>query len=484
MFSFHNIRYSPDKHFTLSIAALDMPAGQHWAFIGTNGSGKSSLGRLIAGKIDNINGDITMPTGQSCALISFEEQAALIQRERERDDSDILDIVTEGTPVIELLHEVSSDTASIQQWCERFGIVHVLQRGFRKLSTGETRKVLLIRALLQKPDILIVDEPYDGLDINSQQNLQACFDELHQQNIRIILILNRISELPAWVTHLGFLHQGQLLTQGEKNSVLQNQAVKSLLFFDNASFDLPPKDNCCAHYPVKQGDALVILREGKIAYSERTIFSGLNWQINKGEHWAILGPNGCGKTSLLNLITGDHPQCYANDLNIFGIQRGSGESIWDIKKHIGIISAALQWEYRVSCNLLSTVLSGLFDSIGLYHQVDEHQKSLAMAWLRQIHLEHKANAPLQSLSYGEQRLVLIARAMIKQPALLVLDEPCQGLDEINRQLVLAFIERLAQQGESTLLYVTHHAGDLLPCFSRRLQCTSTDPVHGSHWQSL
>lgn len=484
MFKFDNLHYSPAKNFNLCIPHLEMHNDQHWAFIGTNGSGKSSLGRLMAGKISPATGSLILPAAHKTALVSFEEQAALIARERERDDSDILDIVTEGTPVLELFYEVSDNTKDIQHWCERFAIQHVLQRGFRKLSTGETRKVLLIRALLQKPDILIVDEPYDGLDLASQQNLQTCFDELHQQGIQIILILNRISELPAWISHLGFLHQGHLSVQGESAAVLENAAVKALLFFDKDSFTLPARDNCCAHYPAQPGDLLVDLRDGKIAYSERTIFSGLNWQIHKGEHWAVLGPNGCGKTSLLNLITGDHPQCYANNLKIFGIQRGSGESIWDIKKHIGIISAALQWEYRVSSNLLSTVLSGLFDSIGLYHQVDEHQKSLAMAWLRQIHLEHKANAPLQSLSYGEQRLVLIARAMIKQPAILVLDEPCQGLDEINRQLVLAFIERLAQQGESTLLYVTHHAGDLLPCFSRRLQCTNTDPVSGSHWQAL
>ena len=151
------------------------------------------------------------------------------------------------------------------------------------------------------------------------------------------------------------------------------------------------------------------------------------------------------------------------------MQRGSGETIWDIKKHIGIVSASLQWEYRASTNVLSTVISGLYDSIGLYQASGDSDRSLALQWLDIIGLRDKANHSLQHLSYGEQRLVLIARALIKQPPLLILDEPCQGLDDPSRQLVLAFIARLVEQQQVTLLYVTHLADEIPAQIGHRLQ---------------
>ena len=485
MIELRNIQAQLRQQQTLTIDTLTIQANQSWAILGTNGSGKSALAAFLSGELTPSQGQSQGLHSYKVNTVSFEEQQRLIDRERERDDSDILDIVTEGTPVIDLLREVSNDEPTIENWCQRFRIQHVLGKGFRKLSTGETRKVILIRALLTPCDLLVFDEPFDGLDLHSQQVLQQALLELHQQGQCMVLILNRLDEIPQWVDHLGFLHQCQLLAQGDKNQVLNDPVVNGLLLFAQSDFTLPERDPCAPRFKDPRADStdLVTLNKGKVAYSDRLIFQNLTWHIHAGEHWAVLGPNGCGKSTLLNLISGDHPQCYANDLTVFGIKRGSGESIWDIKQHIGLISAGLQWEYRASTNVLSTVLSGLFDSIGLYNAVEEHQKNIALQWLDRIHLRDKANAPLHQLSYGEQRLVLIARAMIKQPALLILDEPCQGLDEPNRLLVLAFIEKLAQQSHTTLLYVTHHKGDLLPCFDKQLVCTDVgDEVSGSRWE--
>lgn len=466
----------------LQVPQLSLERHQHWAIIGGNGSGKSALAALFSGELEISAGEIKGLSNKTIHVVSFEEQQALIDQEQERDDSDILDIVWQGTPVIEILQEVSNDQVAINKWVDLFNLNAVLQKGFRKLSTGETRKVILIRALLSECDLLVLDEPFDGLDIQSQQHLKKLLDDLKENGQQMLLILNRLDEVPQWISHLGFLHNLQLTLQGEKDSILQQDSVKALMQFSNKSFSLPAKDPSVAQLELPDIQPLVNLVDGRVAYTDRLIFENLNWRIEQGEHWAVLGPNGCGKSTLLNLISGDHPQCYANNLRVFGIKRGSGESIWDIKQHIGLISASLQWQYKASTNVLSTVVSGIFDTIGLYNQVDEHQKNIALEWLTQVGLDKKANLPLHQLSFGEQRLVLICRAMIKQPALLILDEPCQGLDEANRHLVLGFIGLLAKQKNTSLLYVTHHQSDLLPSFNKRLICTDVSEDTGSQWQ--
>ena len=162
---------------------------------------------------------------------------------------------------------------------------------------------------------------------------------------------------------------------------------------------------------------------------------------------------------MLNLITGDHPQCYTNDIFVFGFQRGSGESIWQIKQFIGYVSTALQWEYRVSISLRNVIISGFYDSIGLYTKATDQQRAIADQWLALLGMQERADQPFNKLSYGDQRLLLIARAMVKHPPLLILDEPCLGLDDMNRQLVLALIEKICAGTETTVIYVNHHPED-------------------------
>jgi molybdate transport system ATP-binding protein len=211
-----------------------------------------------------------------------------------------------------------------------------------------------------------------------------------------------------------------------------------------------------------------------VQYDETYQFRDFNWQLMPGEHTQVAGPNGCGKSTLLGLITGDHPQCYRNNLNVLGFQRGQGESIWQIKKHLGYVSGTLHRDYRVSGNVLTAIVSGLTDSIGVYQAVGETEKELAMSWLKLIGLEGKWNSAFKQLSMGEQRLVLIARALIKQPPLIILDEPTQGLDDFNRFYVLSIVERILENGPTTLLFVSHRQDETLSCITKRLEFSKSD----------
>ncbi len=445
----------------LKVAEWQTQPTEYWAIAGTNGSGKTALSLLAANKIVLSHGSAeNLPS--KIAYLSLEAQAEYIAIERKQDQSDINNEYDPGTLISDFLAPIEP----IKHWIAKLRIEHVLNQGLRSLSTGESRKVLLLKALQDQPDLLVLDAPFEGLDASSRLIVKEILDSLQQQQQPMLWVANRIDELPDWITHIAFMHEAELIAQGLKDEVLSLPEVNGLLHFDKPLANFPQTN--IKPLQLADSEPLIKLTDVSVRYGERTLFEHLNWQVKVGEHWAIQGPNGSGKTSLLQLITGDNSQCYTNDLKLFGIQRGTGESIWDIKKHIGLVSSSLQWEYRASTNVLTAVISGLYDSIGLYQASGDDDKQLALKWLEIIGLRHKANQSLHKLSYGEQRLVLIARALIKQPPLLILDEPCQGLDTPSRLLVLAFINKLAQQQKITLLYVTHQAEEIPASINSKL----------------
>jgi molybdate transport system ATP-binding protein len=408
------------------------------------------VGEPISGSIQGLP--------SNTALVSFEAQAELIERERKKDDADILDVIPEGTPVKELLQLPSTDPEHLAELIDLFKFQDLLERGFRKLSTGETRKLMLIRALACKPDLLVVDEPFEGLDLASTQLLAELLQKL-AASTQIIMVLNRVDEIPAFITHMAYMEHGKLLHRVAVNDPIASADLQQLLHLKTTNLSIPPAPS--EHRPptLNPEQPLVRLRKASIVYDEKTVFTDLDWTIQPNEHWQVTGPNGSGKTCLLNLITGDHPQCYSNDIFVFGMQRGSGESIWQIKRYIGYVSSALQWEYRVSINVRNVIISGFYDSIGLYQKYTDRERRLAEQWLALLGMSKRATEQFSELSYGDQRLILIARAMVKHPTLLILDEPCLGLDDLNRQLVLALIERICAGSETTVLYVNHRAQD-------------------------
>jgi molybdate transport system ATP-binding protein len=324
---------------------------------------------------------------------------------------------------------------------------------------------------MSQPELLILDEPFDGLDVHSRAQLATLLGTLNQDGYTIVLVLNRFDEIPDFVQNAGVLADCNLTETGEKSALLRQALIAQLAHSEKLDgIALPEPDAPAARHGLDPHQPLIVLRDGVVSYDDRPILNHLSWTVNPAEHWQIVGPNGAGKSTLLSLITGDHPQGYSNDLTLFGRRRGSGETIWDIKKHIGYVSSSLHLDYRVSTTVRNAILSGYFDSIGIYQAVSDRQHKLVQQWLDILGMDSRvADAPFHSLSWGQQRLALIVRALVKHPTLLILDEPLQGLDPLNRQLVRRFVDILISEGETQLLFVSHHAEDAPSCITHRLE---------------
>ncbi len=469
LISLVNITSRIGKKTCLSDINFTVSHNQQWAIIGANGSGKSALGRLLCGQLKAQEGSATLP--EKTAFVSFESVTEALDQERYNDDSNVCGGADPGTAARDFILNGQPELApQLAVMAEEFDFSGLLERGIKFLSTGEMRKAVICKALLKQPQLIVFDEPFDGLDQSSCAILKDLISKITRSGTQILLLLNRFSEIVPEITDLAYLQSGRIVLCGPREKMLASTALNRVhRFHSQGPVQLP---SSLTEQPMEANDnrePVISMNRVWVRYGDKPILADLSWQVLPGEHWSISGPNGSGKTTLLNLISGENTQAYANDITLFGRKKGSGESIWEIKQRLGYISTAFQRSYRVPGTVSAVLLSGFFDSIGVYHDVSKKQQQLADQWLRLIHMEELARTPFQRLSFGEQRLVLLARAMIKQPQLLILDEPCQGLDEINREMVLKLIDILGSTGRTQILYVTHHPEDRIPCIKNSLQ---------------
>ena len=206
-----------------------------------------------------------------------------------------------------------------------------------------------------------------------------------------------------------------------------------------------------------------------VTYDKTQVLRRVSWTVRSGQNWVLRGRNGSGKSTLISLITADNPQAYANDIRLFGRQRGSGESIWEIKEQIGWMAPELQFHYYGEVSCYEVVCSGLYDTVGLYRERSRREDRAVRQWMENLEVQAWADEPFGALSDGQQRLVLMARALVKEPPLVILDEPCQGLDPVHRQRVLAILDQVAREPHSTLIYVTHHRAEIPASFGHELR---------------
>jgi molybdate transport system ATP-binding protein len=467
MLSIEELHFELSNKSPLSIPNLSIKQGESLLVLGDNASGKSVLAQILAGEIKGYEGSVAL-TGKFTTL-SFELEAETLAQDRQNDRSDFMEEgVDNGRTALEIILD---DNPFLQHDLDEIVILlaieKLLDKPFKILSTGETRKVLMARALMLKPQVMLLDEPYAGLDIGSQAHLSNVLNSLVAQGISIILFDFYHQSLPSSIENLVYMQEGKIVLSGNRSEIIATEQWQQL---NENHYSLPHHLPDCLQYDhLEKNTPLVAVNNVSVSFDQKPIFNGLNWQFEQGQHWRIMGPNGCGKSTLLAMISGDSAKAYGKDIHLFGVKRGSGESIWDIKRHYGLVSAQLHRDYRVSTTLIQVVLSGFYDSIGLYDSPSRHQVIIARQWLVLLGLEQHENTYFNQLSYGEQRLVLVARAVVKLPMILILDEPCQGLDNHNRDKVLALMDYIAANSKTHLLFVSHDIRDQLKCITHELE---------------
>ena len=356
---------------------------------------------------------------------------------------------------------------SIKETLDLLGIGYVQFTHLIQLSNGEHKRFQLAKAVLQNADWILLDSPYTGLDVSARKLLNEIIDKLVAQGINILLVTS-YTDMPASVTHVAFLENGEL-----KGKVRRKEFEKNKHNIVN-KINLPLPDSKSLHsvkpvYNYDDFSTAIKMVETNVVYNNRKILENINWEVNKGECWNVSGHNGSGKSTLLSLVTGDNPQAFANEIYLFDRKKGSGESIWDIKQKIGYVSPELHHYFEHSCSCFEVVASGLFDTIGLFRQLSEKQKEFVNEWLLLLNIDNFEKRIFTQLSNGEQRLVLLARALVKNPPLLILDEPCQGLDREVSTWFITLINDICVKLKKTLIYVSHYEEEIPPCVTYTLK---------------
>jgi molybdate transport system ATP-binding protein len=443
--------------------------GETWAVVGPVGAGKTALAEVLLGRHRIESGTVSWPLldrlrarGQAIPWpasvirhVAFKEESGLFSYGRHyyQQRFNFIEPHEDLTLDTFLRTGTAADDAAVQTAAGQLGVGDLLSLSFLKLSNGQVRRARIARALLTRPELLILDDPFLGLDVAGRRDLTDLLGDLVRGGTRLLLI-TRPEAVPPWVTHVLELDRLAVRWQGQWAEFLARQPEES-----------PPAPASAA--PSGATEPIIELRHVRVAYDERAVLRDVTWTVRAGERWAVLGPNGSGKSTLLSLLCGDHPQAYANDVRLFGRPRGSGESIWDIKRRIGLVSPELHLYFSEPLTAAAAAATGFFDVLA-YRPTTPAQAAVVRDLFAYFEVGALADRPFARLSTGEQRLVLLIRALVKDPPLLVLDEPFQGLDARAIRRARAWLdERL--RPEQTLLFVSHHAEEIPRTVNHRLR---------------
>ncbi len=475
----------PDRRMAEPVT-LTIGEGEQIAIAGGNAAGKSRLVDIITGRFPLLLNEVRYDFSPSESSLVSDNLKYLTFRDSygEGDGTYYHQLrwnhhdIDEGTPTVgDLLEQAYSllakpNEALRRQLYEMFHLDALLDKYIITLSSGELRKFQLTKALLGAPRVLILDNPFIGLDAPTRAQLAELLTALvTQTHLTVILVVSRDVDIPAFVTHVMPVRQLRLLPKIRREEYVPEPAALPALPLEWNEWigNLVQKDISTLPFYPQSGGEILKFNKVTIRYGSRTILKELDWTVNEGERWALSGDNGSGKSTLLSLVCADNPQAYACDIRLFGHKRGSGESIWEIKSHIGYVSPEMHRAYLKDIPAIDIVASGLNDSVGLYCRPKPGQREICRLWLDVFGIGHLSDRTFLQLSSGEQRLCLLARAFVKDPELLILDEPLHGLDATNRQRVREVIETFCRRKNKTLVMVTHYEEELPPCIDHHLR---------------
>lgn len=457
--------------------------GEHWAVYGDSGKSLTGLLETLLGKTLLQKGSLETPfakdysaqQSQAGQVHSFRDLIALVSQDypirnkaglqnfyyqQRFNSADVHDTITVGS-YLKSIPTTRKGPWTLEKVAELLRLNHLIDASLLMLSNGETRRLSLAAGLLRQPLLYLMDQPLTGLDQESRAAFGDFLAACIQANIHVLLTTSS-SEIPAQVTHIAYLKDaGVLQTWDSSQYDPQTTPVQV------SSWDLAPILPTIYSYPVYSGP-VVSLEEVSIRYGQTIILDRLNWNIQSGERWRLRGKNGSGKSTLISLLIGENPQAYSQNFSLFGKKRGSGESIWELKKPIGFVAPELSRYFPRNQSLRKVILSGFFDTLGLFKSVTPEQEALAHTWMEAFQLQDLAEKYFFELSLAQQRWALLARALIKKPQLLILDEASQGLDEQQRDLFRNTLQDLLLRLPIAVIYVSHYEEDVPPCVNLEL----------------
>lgn len=465
--------------------------GEHWIILGQNGSGKSAFLKVIEGHFYVSHGRISRifyeeflrsyPDQDS--LFSFTNLIASVpekhqfknnsntstfyyqQRYNSIDSEDSLTVekYLKETYENSILPEKYWKIPKIMKMMALEGLAG---KQLIKLSNGETKRLLIAAAILKNPVVLLLDNPLIGLDISTRNQFGKILDAIIESGITVIMT-GTSKEIPSSITHIGII-EGRKIEQTFKKSDFNAESLGKSQFVVDNGLNIKLFNKLNKRSTDHTFEYVVKLKDVHVGYGDRTILRDINWTIRQGERWILSGPNGSGKSTLLSLLNGDNPQAYANDVTLFDRKRGTGESIWEIKTKIGFVSPEQHQYFPQENSCLDVVESGFYNTQGLYRKSKPQNREIAVHWLEVLNLKEQAATPFSNLSSSQQRLCLLLRALVNNPVLLILDEPCQGLDEQHQNHIRFIIEELCRNSKTTIIYVTHHREEIPEGFVKEL----------------
>lgn len=472
--------------------------GEQWGILGRDDSGTSLLVEAILGRTPLTEGDVRGPASvENSALLTPSPSSVLVSPQTQRDlalqesafyqerwhsgldhgPRTVADYLSqdsvEGHNPFEIGRRRGSRSSFLRRrraFIRALDIRHLLRRRLVHLSNGEMRRTHLVHALLQAPWLLILENPFSGLDQATRTRLQRIIVQLMRDDWPILIVTHRPEDFPPTTTHVLLVHKHRVIAQGPKRPLLSYWSRKWGVRTSSSPKIAAGRPGSSRHRtPSTPAQPLFELRGVTVQGQGRNLLENITWSVFPGQRWALLGPNGAGKTTLLNLIQGDHPQAYALNIRLFGRPTDSTSALWRARQQIGWMSPELHQHYPPDWQVVDVIASGFFNTVGLYQPATPRQRAAVRLWLRRLDLVRHAHARFGELGYGQQRLVLFARAVVKRPRLLILDEPCQGLDHVQRSTMLSTVDATVCRQGLSLIFVTHHRDELPRCITHRLR---------------